>query len=117
MFFSSSPANVTVERGGKASFICTYPCTDVNITWNGPGVEAGVIMSMMETKDNTSSKTSNLTITNVNSSHMGKYFCTAHVNESMVNSTAANLTVKCKYKTRKVIVYMCCLFNSYRCGS
>ena len=98
MSFSSLPANVTVERGGKASFICTYPCTDVNITWNGPGVEAGIIMSMMETKDNTSSKTSNLTITNVNSSHVGKYFCTAQISEDVVvNSIAAYLTVKCKY--------------------
>ena len=105
MSFSSLPANVTVERGGEASFICTYPHTDGNIEWNGPGVEAGVIMSMMETKDNTSSKTSNLTITNVNSSHVGKYFCTARISEDMVvNSTAGYLTVKCKYRTRKVIV-------------
>ena len=101
------PASVTVERGGKASFICTYPRTDVNITWNGPGVEAGVIMSMMsmDSETNSESKTSNLAITNVNSSHVGKYFCTARISDDMVvDSTTAYLTVKCKYRTRKVIV-------------
>ena len=107
MSFSTSPTNVTVDRGQNASFTCTYLHTDVNISWNGPGVEAGVTMSMMSmgSETNSESKTSNLAITNVNSSHVGEYFCTARISEDMVvNSTEAYLIVECKYITRKVIV-------------
>ena len=41
--------------------------------------------------------TSTLTITNVNMSHAGGYFCTARDDEDMdINSKVANLTVNCK---------------------
>jgi hypothetical protein len=104
MTFSTLPADITVDRGGDVSFNCTYPLVNANITWNGPGVEAGSIKQSV----NMGASTSILTIMNVNGLHAGEYFCTAHIGEEMViNSTAAYLTVtncKCRAKKEKSIV-------------
>ncbi len=84
------------------SFSCTYPLMNVRISWNGPGVKAGSIEQSVNM--DTSTTTSNLAITNVNGSHAGGYFCTAHnISEGMdINSTVAYLVVNCKlYRARK----------------
>lgn len=89
--FSKQPANISVDRGEEVIFRCTYP-VNVRISWNGPGFEAGIITP---SAINMNASTSILTITNVNSSHAGGYFCTA---EGMdINSTVAYLEVNCKY--------------------
>ena len=102
--FSTSPVNFTVDRGGNASFICTYLCNNLNISWNGPGVEAGNSKLKMEMN----ATTSTLMITNVNNSHAGEYFCTAHNIEGGmdVKSDVAILTVNCKYTLKENIVVL-----------
>ena len=93
--FSKQPVDISVNRGEEAIFRCTYP-VNVRISWNGPGFEAG---SIAPSAINMNANTSILTITNVNSSHAGGYFCTAHnISEGMdINSAEAYLEVKCKY--------------------
>lgn len=93
MTFTTQPVNKTVDRGGDASFNCTYSLMNVNITWNGPGVEAGSIAWSV----NMDASNSTLNITNVNSSHAGGYFCTAHSEGMDINSIVAYLAVNCKY--------------------
>jgi hypothetical protein len=95
--FSTSPADMSVDRGGDVSFNCTYLLVNVNITWNGPspGVEAGDSTCTMSME----TKTSTLMITNVRKSYAGEYFCTTRFNEMMiqsVNSTVGTLSVNCK---------------------
>ena len=93
MAFSEQPVNETVDRGEEAIFMCTYPLMNVSISWNGPGVEAGNITQSVDMD----ASNSTLTITNVNSSHAGEYFCTVHISEGMaINSTVAYLAVNCK---------------------
>ena len=100
MPFSKQPVDITVNRGGDARFSCTYRLLNLNITWNGPGVEAGSITRSI----NMDASTSNLTITNVNDLHTGGYFCTAHISEVIIiNSIVAYLTVNCEYG----INYLC----------
>ena len=94
MTFTTQPVNKTVDRGGDTSFSCTYSLMNVNITWNGPGFEAG---STTQSTVNMDANTSTLTITNVNSSHAGGYFCTAHSEGMDINSTVAYLKINCKY--------------------
>ena len=98
MTFTTQPINKRVDRGGNASFSCTYSNAEstVSISWNGPGVEAGDGTCTMSMDTNT--KTSTLMITNVSNSHIGKYFCTATFNDTTDNSTAGTLSVNCKYR-------------------
>ena len=86
------------------SFNCTFPL-EVSISWNGPGVETGVITSSMKVDANTSTstKTSTLAITNVNGSHAGVYFCIAE-GDMAVNFTVVNLTVNCKCNYKKSMI-------------
>ena len=108
MAFSEQPVNETVDRGEEAIFMCTYPLMDVSISWNGPGVEAGIITQSVDMD----ASNSTLTITNVNRAYAGGYFCTAHIGVGMdINSTVAYLAVNCKSiinyyaELKSIIVY------------
>ena len=86
--------SVLVDRGKEVNLSCTYPLerTSVNISWTGP-IGANHTLSMP--LDNSTKST--LSITDINSSYAGDYFCTVQFGDVRINSTVATLTINCKY--------------------
>lgn len=110
--FSKHPKSVSVNRGGKATFSCTFIYNNYtgeaqpNIVWNTP---PGIPVVSKEGTNDVNYVQSTLTLTAASSSYAGDYQCTVTLDNSQMqhSSNLATLTVNCKF----ILVVPACALN------
>ena len=93
--FSENPSSRSVIKGADVNVSCSYPLGEdrvQSISWITPldVTTPNIVQESESTK-------STLMLTEVDISDAGYYICMADVNGTEVNSTAALLTVICKF--------------------
>ena len=93
--FSVNPSSRSAHKGADVNISCSYPLGEnevQSISWITPPdvITPNIVQESESTK-------STLMLTEVDISDAGYYICVADVNGIEVNSTAAVLTVICKF--------------------